>query len=130
MNPGFTVLRPGDAGYEWKPPSWRPEEPVRRIVELPLHATMRHSRAHLWRYPAGAQGRFHKPLVQEEVFLVVDGTMTIELGEAREEFELPPRSMVVVEPGTPLKLSNRSGEEATLFIYGAPTDGAAELLES
>ena len=126
---GFTVLRPGDEGYEWRPPSWRPEEPVRRIVELPLHATMQHSRAHLWRYPAGAAGRLHKPLVQEEVFFVAAGAMTIELGEQRERFELPAHSMVVVEPGTPLRLSNESGEDAVLFIYGAPTDGASELIE-
>jgi mannose-6-phosphate isomerase-like protein (cupin superfamily) len=126
---GYSVLRPGDPGYEFKAPSWRPEEPSRRIVELPLHARMQHSRAHLWRYPAGAQGRFHKPLVQEEVFFVAQGTMTIELGEERERFELPPHSMVVVEPGTPLKLSNESGGDVLLFIYGAPSDGAAELLE-
>src|SRR3954469_11885483 len=111
---GFTVLRPGDAGFEFKAPSWRPEEQVRAIVELPLHANMQHSRAHLWRYPAGAAGRFHKPLVQEEVFFVAEGTMTIELGADRQEFELPPRSMVVVEPGTPLKLSNRSEADALL----------------
>jgi mannose-6-phosphate isomerase-like protein (cupin superfamily) len=126
---GFTVLRPGDDAYEFRPPSWRPEEPVRRIVELPLHATMQHSRAHLWRYPAGAAGRFHRPLVQEEVFFVAEGTMTIELGAERERFELPPHSMVVVEPGTPLRLANETGSDALLFIYGAPTDGAAEILE-
>src|SRR5262249_44256645 len=85
---GYTVLRPGDDGYEFKAPSWRPEEPVRRIVELPLHARLQHSRAHLWRYPAGAAGRHHRPLVQEEVFFVAEGTMTIELGEERELFEL------------------------------------------
>jgi mannose-6-phosphate isomerase-like protein (cupin superfamily) len=67
--------------------------------------------------------------VQEEVFFVAEGTMTIELGEERERFELPPQSMVVVEPGTALKLSNRSEADAVLFIYGAPTDGAAEILE-
>src|ERR671922_2005412 len=109
---GYTVLRPGDEGYEFRTPSWRPEEPVRRIVELPLHATMQHSRAHLWRYPAGAQGRLHKPVVQEEVFFVADGTMTMLLGENGERFELPRHSMVVVEPGTPLKLRNESDADA------------------
>jgi mannose-6-phosphate isomerase-like protein (cupin superfamily) len=126
---GYTVLRPGDEGYEWAPPSWRPPDDPRRIVELPLHATLRHSRAHLWRYPSGVSGRRHKPIVQEEVFLVVDGTMTIELGDDAREYELPPRSLVVVEPGTTLKLSNRGDGEAVLFVYGAPADSAAEIME-
>ena len=37
---GFTILRPDE--QEFKPPSWRPEEPARRIVELPLHAKLEH----------------------------------------------------------------------------------------
>ena len=69
--PGFTILRPDEQVFA--PPSWRPEEAVRRVVELPLHATMRHSRAHLWRYPAGATGRLHREHSQEEVFVVVAG---------------------------------------------------------
>ena len=52
------------------------------------------------------------------------------LGEPAERFELPARSMVVVEPGTPLKLANESDEEGLIFIYGAPADPAAEILES
>jgi mannose-6-phosphate isomerase-like protein (cupin superfamily) len=124
---GYAVLRPEDQRFE--PPSWRPEEPVRRIVELPLHANMVHSRAHLWKYPAGAQGRRHKPVVQEEIFFVHDGTFTMLLGEGEERFELPPRSMVVVEPGTPLKLMNESAEDGLIFVYGAPADRAAEILE-
>ena len=124
---GYTVLRPEDQRFE--APSWRPEEPVRRLVELPLHAKMVHSRANLWKYPAGAQGRRHKPVVQEEIFFVHEGTFTILLGEPPERHELLPRSMVVVEPGTPLKLMNESSEDGLIFIYGAPADSAAEILE-
>jgi len=124
---GYTVLRPEDQRFE--PPSWRPEEPVRRIVELPLHAKMEHSRAHLWRYPAGAEGRRHRPVVQEEVFFVHEGTLTMLLGDDGERHELPPRSMAVVEPGTALKLRNETSEDVLVFIYGAPADSAAELLE-
>lgn len=125
---GYTVLRPEDQRFA--PPSWRPEEQVRTIVELPLHARMAHSRANLWRYPAGAQGRRHIPLVQEEIFLVVGGTFTMELGDPPERYELPPRSMVVVEPGTSLKLMNESAEEGLIFAYGAPADPSADILES
>ena len=124
---GFVVLRPEDQRFEG--PSWRPEEQVRKLVELPRYAPLRHSRANLWRYPAGAQGRRHIQVVQEEVFLVVEGTFTMLLGEPPERHELPPRSIVVVEPGTPLKVLNEGTTDGLLFVYGAPADPAAEILE-
>lgn len=124
---GYTVLRPEDQRFAG--PSWRPEEKVRQIVELPCYATLAHSRANLWRYPSGAKGRRHFQVVQEEVFLVVEGTFTMLLGDPPERFELPPRSIVVVEPKTPLQVLNESDEEGLLFVYGAPADGSAEILE-
>ncbi|HEU0246046.1 MAG TPA: hypothetical protein VFR38_03090 [Gaiellaceae bacterium] len=41
---------------------------------------------------------------------------------------LPPD--VVVEPGTPLKWHNDSGEDALIFACGAPAKSKAEVLES
>jgi hypothetical protein len=86
---GYTTLTPAE--QEFRPPSWRPEEPIRRIVELPRHATMLHSRAHLWRYPPGARGRLHREHSQEEVFVVVDGTPLVMLGDPPTLHEAPPR---------------------------------------
>jgi nitroreductase/quercetin dioxygenase-like cupin family protein len=124
---GFAVLRPEDQRFDR--PSWRPEEQVRSLVELPRHAELRHSRANLWRYPAGAHGRRHIQLVQEEVFVVLEGTFTMLLGEPPERHELPRGSVVVVEPRTPLKLANESDGEGLVFVYGAPEDPSAEILE-
>jgi mannose-6-phosphate isomerase-like protein (cupin superfamily) len=124
---GYTVLRPEDQRFD--KPSWRPEEPERTLVELPLYANLQHSRSHLWKYPPGAAGRRHKPVVQEEVFFVHQGTFTMLLGDESERFELPPGSIAVVEPGTTLKLMNESGEDGLIFIYGAPADRAAEIVE-
>jgi mannose-6-phosphate isomerase-like protein (cupin superfamily) len=127
---GYVVLRPDEQIFA--PPSWRPEEPLRTIVELPLHATLRHSRANLWRYPPGAHGRRHREPVQEEIFCVVEGTLTMLLGEPPERFELPPSSLVVVEPGTPLQVRNESDADVLVFAYGAPqqpADYQAEILE-
>ena len=125
---GFTILRPED--QEFKPPSWRPEEPARRIVELPLHATMRHSRAHLWRYPPGATGRLHREHSQEEVFVVVDGNPSVMLGDPSTRHDTPRGTLVVVEPGTPLKWFNDSEADALIFAYGAPAESKIELVES
>jgi mannose-6-phosphate isomerase-like protein (cupin superfamily) len=127
---GYSVLRPDEQVFER--PSWRPAEPVRRLVELRLHAELRHSQANLWRYPPGARGRRHREPVQEEVFCVVEGTLTMLLGEPPERFELPARSLVVVEPRTPLQLRNESDSDVLVFAYGAPQQSAdygADILE-
>jgi mannose-6-phosphate isomerase-like protein (cupin superfamily) len=127
---GFSVLRPHEQVFER--PSWRPEERLRTLVELPLHANFRHSQANLWRYPPGARGRRHREPVQEEVFCVVEGTLTMLLGDPPERFELPERSLVVVEPRTPLQLRNESDSDVVVFAYGAPGQSPnyeAEILE-
>ena len=46
------------------------------------------------------------------------------LGEPAERVELPPESVVAVEPGTPLQLRNEGDEEVVVFIYGAPPEQA------
>ena len=125
---GFAILPPGE--QEFKPPSWRPEEPLRRIVELPLHATMRHSRANLWRYPPGASGRLHREHSQEEAFVVVDGNPAVMLGDPPQRHDAPPGTLVVVERGTPLKWLNDSDTDALIFAYGAPGESNPELLEN
>jgi hypothetical protein len=52
------------------------------------------------------------------------------LGEPAERVELPPQSVVSVEPGTPLQLQNDGGEEVVVFIYGAPAEqGGADFFE-
>ncbi len=124
---GFTILRPDE--QKFAPPSWRPDEPLRRIVELPLHATMRYSRAHLWRYPPGATGRLHRENSQEEVFVVVEGNPAVMLGDPPERHDAPAGTLVVVEPGTPLKWFNDSDGDALIFGYGAPPESNAEILE-
>jgi mannose-6-phosphate isomerase-like protein (cupin superfamily) len=128
---GYTVSCPEDQVFE--APSWNPQEPARRLVELRRLATLRCSQANLWCYPPGGAGRRHREPVQEEVFCVVDGTLTMFLGEPPERFELTPRSLVVVEPGTPLQICNESDSDVVFFAYGAPRQAAdykADLLDS
>ena len=81
---------------------------------------MAQSRANVWRYPPGARGKRHADKAQEEVFLVLDGTLTVDLGEPPERHELERGSALVVQPGTILQLRNAGGDELVLFIYGAP----------
>jgi mannose-6-phosphate isomerase-like protein (cupin superfamily) len=82
---------------------------------------MQQSRARIWRYPPGARGRRHQDHAQEEVFVVLSGTLTMLLGDPPERVEgLGPQSVVVVQPMTPLQARNDTDEELVLFIYGAP----------
>jgi mannose-6-phosphate isomerase-like protein (cupin superfamily) len=93
-----------------------------------LSDALSRSRANLWRYPPGAKGKRHADHGQEEVFVVLDGTLTIDLGEPPVRHEVPRGGVVVVESGTPLQLRNAGSEELVLFIYGAPPEtGKAEF---
>ncbi len=121
---GYTVFQFDE--LEWKP---RREGDPRLVSEL-SHA-LTSSRANLYRYPPGAVGRRHIDPVQEEVFVVLAGTLTIHMGEGDnpERYELGPGSVLVVQPGTALQLSNRGDDELRLFIYGAPPErGEATFL--
>lgn len=89
-----------------------------------LSEAMTRARANLYRYPPGSVGRRHIDPIQEEVFVVLDGTLTVHLGDGDDlqRHELARGSVLVVQPGTALQLSNRHGEELRLFIVGAPPE--------
>jgi mannose-6-phosphate isomerase-like protein (cupin superfamily) len=107
------------AELDWHP---RREGDPRLVSEL--SEAMTRSRANLFRYPPGSVGRRHIDHVQEEVFVVVAGTLTIHMGEGDDpqRHELEAGSVLVVQPGTALQLSNRGDTELRLFIYGAPPE--------
>jgi mannose-6-phosphate isomerase-like protein (cupin superfamily) len=114
---GYTIFHVDE--LEWHP---RREGDARLSVEL-SHA-MTKSRANLFRYPPGSVGRRHIDPVQEEVFVVLDGTLTVHMGEGEEpeRHELERGSVMIVQPGTALQLSNTHDDEVRLFIVGAPPE--------
>lgn len=109
----YTIFRPDEA--EWTP---RAEDDARSIARLSDALTQ--SRANLWRYPPGTKGKRHLDRAQEEVFVVLEGTLTVDLGDPPERHEVPRGGVLVVESGTILQLRNAGDEELVLFIYGAP----------
>src|SRR5688572_33478458 len=122
---GYTIF--DHDALDWRP---RREGDPRLVAQLSDALTQ--SRANLFRYPPGAVGRRHIDPVQEEVFVVLDGTLTVHLGEgdAPERHELARGSVLVVQPGTALQLSNRGDDELGLFIVGAPPErGETTFLE-
>jgi mannose-6-phosphate isomerase-like protein (cupin superfamily) len=99
---------------------WIPRDDGSGRAVAGLSDSMTQSRANIWRYPPGARGKRHADKAQEEVFVVLDGTLTVDLGEPPERHELERGSVLVVQPGTILQLRNTGDEELVLFIYGAP----------
>ena len=64
------------------------------------------------------------------MFVVLEGTLTVDLGDPPERHEVPRGGVVVVERGTVLQLRNRRDDELVLFIYGAPPEtGKTEYFE-
>jgi quercetin dioxygenase-like cupin family protein len=120
---GYRIFRREE--LEFARPSGGDQE--RGIVRL--SEALEAMRANIWRMPPGARGRRHRELVQEELFVVLEGTATLLLGEPPEPVELPSGSLAVVEPETALQLANEGDEEAVVLIVGAPpVEGQAEYL--
>jgi len=114
---GYTIFHAADLDWQHR----REGDPR---LAAGLSDGLTQSRANLLRYPTGAIGRRHSDPIQEEVFVVMDGTLTIHMGEGDdpERHELGPGSVLVVQPGTALQLSNRHDDELRLFIVGAPPE--------
>jgi quercetin dioxygenase-like cupin family protein len=124
----YHVVRAEDIEYAERPPN--PGEEPRLAGDITTPAELKQSRARMWRYPPHTRGKRHQDHVQEEVFVVISGTLTMLLGEPPERVEgLGPQSVVAVEPMTPLQVRNESDEELVLYIYGAPPEQAgADML--
>jgi len=74
----------------------------------------------MWRYPAHTRGRRHIDPDQEEVFVPLQGTLTMLLGEPWERVDVGPGGVIAVHAGTPMQARNETGEEILFFAYGAP----------
>ena len=114
---GYHVADADTVSWEERPLEGQPD---RLAADVTMAAELKQSRARLWRYPPHTRGRRHADHAQEEVFVVLTGTLTMLLGDPPERVDVGPHSVVAVEPMTPLQIRNESDEELTLFIYGAP----------
>ncbi len=120
---GWHAADPSSLDFEERDP--REGEARGRLVgDLTTALELKQSRARLWRYPPHTTGRRHADKAQEEVFVVVSGTLTMLLGEPVERVEVGAGGVVAVEPGTPLQVRNETETELVLFIYGAPPEQA------
>src|SRR5881396_968689 len=112
-------------GLDWqeRPPAVEGQQP-RQAADITSAASLKQSRARVWRYPPSTRGRRHADHAQEEVFVVISGSLTMLLGDPPDRVDVGPQSVVAVEPMTPLQVRNEGNEELVLYIYGAPPEQA------
>jgi mannose-6-phosphate isomerase-like protein (cupin superfamily) len=126
----FRVVRPDELEWTEREPE-AGGQPARYVARLSDVLEFAHTRGSMWRYPLGAKGRRHRDLIQEETFVVLDGTLTMYLGDPPERVDVPKGGVVHVESGTVLQLVNHGDQEVHLYAYGAPPEtGGAEFLDS
>jgi quercetin dioxygenase-like cupin family protein len=120
---GFSIFRSDER--EWSTPS--AGDQTRGIVRL--SDAMTQMRGNVWRLPPRTRGRRHAERVQEEMFVALEGTVTLALGDPAEMIELPAGSIAAVQPGTPIQVRNEGADEAVVLIVGAPPEtGQADYL--
>jgi quercetin dioxygenase-like cupin family protein len=126
---GFRAVRPEDLDWIEREPE--PGGVARFVARLTDVLGFENTRGSMWRYPPGAKGRRHRDAIQEETFVVIDGALTMYLGDPPERVEVPKGGIVHVESGTVLQLVNHGGEDVLLFAYGAPPEtGGADFFDS
>src|SRR5664280_3903610 len=118
---GYTIFRPDELEFQ------APQRGDQRRSLASLSGALHTMRANIWRQPPGARGTRHIEHVQEEMFVVLEGTATLLLGDPPERVELPCGTVAVVETGTAQQLHNESEAETVVLIIGAPPEqGKAE----
>lgn len=125
---GFRVAPPDEV--EWITRPHESGEPARRVAELSERLRFEHTRGNVWRYEPGAVGRRHRHAEQEETFVVLSGTLSIYVGDPPERIDIPAGGVIHVDGGTPLQSANHGEEELVVYVYGAPPDEGAEVLDS
>jgi quercetin dioxygenase-like cupin family protein len=125
---GWRALPPDQ--FEWITRPHEPGEPARHVAELSEAAGFAHVRGNVWRYEPGAAGRRHRHATQEEIFVVLEGTLTMYLGEPPERVDVPAGGLVHVDPGTALQTVNHGDADLVVYAHGYPPDEGADVLDS
>ena len=118
------------AGLPFRERPYRDGDPPRLAASLTEALGLECSRATLWRYPPGARGRRHREGAQEEVFVVLEGRITLALGDPPELVSVDAIGFVRVGVGTEIQVRNESDSDALVLIWGAPpVMGQGEILD-
>lgn len=81
--------------------------------------------ARLWRLAPGQASTKHRHSTQEELYVLLEGTGRIRIGD--EALTLRPRSSLLVEPETVRQLFNDTDTDQLWLVVGAPPELANTL---
>jgi quercetin dioxygenase-like cupin family protein len=116
--------------FEWLTRPHEPGEPARHVAELSERVGLEHARSNVWRYEPGARGRRHRHPVQEETFVVLEGVLSMYVGEPPERVDVPAGGVIRVGPGTPLQSANHGSGDLVVYAHGWPPESEnAEVMD-
>jgi quercetin dioxygenase-like cupin family protein len=122
------VMRPDE--LQWITRPHEQGEPARHVAEMIDLEPFAYMRASLWRYEPGARGRRHRHPLQEETFLVLEGTLSMYGSEPPVRQDVPRGGAIRIDPGTPQQSVNHQDEDLLMYVYGTPAETEhAEILE-
>jgi quercetin dioxygenase-like cupin family protein len=116
---GHRVLHAADA-------FWRPSNQMGVLnTDLAKQLGSTTLGARLWRLAPGQASTRHRHAVQHELYVLLEGTGRIRVGE--ELLTLEPLSALLVEPDTVRQAFNDTADDALWLVVGAPPEGANTL---
>jgi quercetin dioxygenase-like cupin family protein len=83
--------------------------------------------ARMWRLEPGQASTWHRHFQQEELYVLLEGTGRVRVGE--EVLTLAPHDSLLVEPETVRQLFNDTGADQLWLVVGAPAEGITSTLE-
>src|SRR5215210_4497432 len=116
----FRAIRPDE--FVWITRPHEPGEPARHVTELSDAIGSTHVRGNMWRYEPGAKGKRHRHPIQDETFVVLQGELTMYLGDAAERVDVPAHGVINVPAGTPLQSVNHGAADVIVYAYGFPPE--------
>jgi mannose-6-phosphate isomerase-like protein (cupin superfamily) len=117
----FKVLRSKDA-------FWRPSNQMKvQNTDLGVQLEADAIRARFWRLRPGEASTKHRHQTQEELYVVLEGTGRMRVGD--ELLTLEPHSSVIVSPEEIRQIFNDTEAETLWLIAGAPPEPVTSTLE-
>ncbi len=119
MRSGYRVLPAEDA-------FWRPSNQMGLLnTDLGKQLDSAEFGSRLWRLAPGQASTRHRHERQTELYVVLEGTGRIRIGE--ESLTLSALSALLVEPGTVRQLFNDTESDALWLVVGTPVEAANTL---
>lgn len=83
--------------------------------------------ARFWRLEPGQASTRHRHVTQTELYVLLEGTGRMRIGDAPEALTLAPLSCVLVEPDTVRQVFNDTDADALWLVVGTPPELANTL---